>query len=124
MLGLEIFDEGLHRRLANRLGLPMTEFVPTLVNVAEQVGNGHKSVIAEIVEIGCAEEYPVQIEETASDSGIAFELVVQNALRELAHRRTVKPLNAGLKVPPELPRVCRRPFGLSYAAMAGCSSMA
>jgi hypothetical protein len=24
----------------------------------------------------------------------------------------------------EPPRVCRRPFGLSYAAMAGCSSMA
>ncbi len=26
--------------------------------------------------------------------------------------------------PIEPPRVCRRPFGLSYAAMAGCSSMA
>jgi len=25
---------------------------------------------------------------------------------------------------PEPPRDCRRPFGLSYAAMAGCSSMA
>jgi hypothetical protein len=25
---------------------------------------------------------------------------------------------------PEPPRVCRRPFGLSYAAMAGASSMA
>ena len=24
----------------------------------------------------------------------------------------------------EPPRVCRRPFGLSHAAMAGCSSMA
>jgi hypothetical protein len=24
----------------------------------------------------------------------------------------------------EPPRVCRRPFGISYAAMAGCSSMA
>jgi hypothetical protein len=24
----------------------------------------------------------------------------------------------------EPPRICRRPFGLSYAAMAGCSSMA
>jgi putative restriction endonuclease len=24
----------------------------------------------------------------------------------------------------EPPRVCRRPFGLSYAAMVGCSSMA
>jgi hypothetical protein len=26
--------------------------------------------------------------------------------------------------PTEPPRVCRRPFGLSYAAMADCSSMA
>jgi hypothetical protein len=25
---------------------------------------------------------------------------------------------------PEPPRVCRRPLGLSHAAMAGCSSMA
>ncbi len=28
------------------------------------------------------------------------------------------------KITSEPPRVCRRPFGLSYAAMAGCSSMA
>lgn len=27
-------------------------------------------------------------------------------------------------IEPEPPRVCRRPFGLSYAAMADCSSMA
>ena len=31
---------------------------------------------------------------------------------------------AVLKMQIEPPRVCRRPFGLSYAAMAGCSSMA
>jgi hypothetical protein len=39
---------------------------------------------------------------------------------------------SGIKIPDskiareaaEPPRVCRRPFGLSYAAMADCSSMA
>jgi hypothetical protein len=33
-------------------------------------------------------------------------------------------LKLGVKVKAEPPRVCRRPFGLSYAAMVGCSSMA
>src|ERR1700677_888523 len=34
------------------------------------------------------------------------------------------PLNGFSRTPFEPPRVCRRPFGLSYAAMVGCSSMA
>jgi hypothetical protein len=33
-------------------------------------------------------------------------------------------LETNMELMSEPPRVCRRPFGLSYAAMAGCSSMA
>ena len=59
-------------------------------------------------------------------SGFAFGLVAASLwLYILTPLQSTTPIVAfGLIVQGEPPRVCRRPFGLSQAAMAGCSSMA
>ncbi|MGY3354816.1 hypothetical protein ACVWZK_001479 [Bradyrhizobium sp. GM0.4] len=48
----------------------------------------------------------------------------KKTLRREYTKTDVKELRAHSKARTEPPRVCRRPLGLSYAAMAGCSSMA
>ena len=50
------------------------------------------------------------------------ETVKASLQAKLARQRLI--VTTSLRLPFEPPRVCRRPFGLSYAAMAGCSSMA
>ncbi|MGO6944843.1 hypothetical protein ACC664_38825, partial [Rhizobium johnstonii] len=46
------------------------------------------------------------------------------ATKAKAELSSIEALNAHLQLLIEPPRLCRRPFGLSYAAIAGASSMA
>jgi CRISPR-associated endonuclease Csn1 len=61
---------------------------------------------------------------------ISAELHIQTLYRALPHPEEPEKLRLASRKSldalfgPEPPRVCRRPFGLSYAAMAGASSMA
>lgn len=54
----------------------------------------------------------------------APQLRPQSSRASLHQSSGRRPNLCGTRKRIEPPRVCRRPFGLSYAAMAGCSSMA
>jgi hypothetical protein len=58
----------------------------------------------------------VQAKEHAYSSDVLDTVVENSSPKRFGLSKTVANI--------EPPRDCRRPFGLSYAAMAGCSSMA
>ena len=64
-------------------------------------------------------EFKVEAVKLVRERGVSVAQAGRDlGVHENVLRKWVKELGS------EPPRVCRRPFGLSYAAMAGCSSMA
>ena len=58
------------------------------------------------------------------ESIIQLATALESTLSPNSVRQDCSPPKVDLEMPLEPPRVCRRPFGLSYAAMVGCSSIA